>query len=67
MKIFINSLSYTCCFFRVRFKIYAGPVICEETMPEYGMFGGLRGYFACRKKNEVFKADISYASLNFHR
>ena len=63
----LSLVSYTCCFFRVSFKIYTGPVICEETMPEYGVFRGLRGFFACREKKEVFKADISYASLNFHR
>jgi len=34
-------------------------------MPEYGMFGGLKGFFGLGDKNGVFKPNISFASFNF--
>jgi len=36
-------------------------------MPEYGMFGGLKGFFGLGNKNGVFKPNISFTSFNFLR
>ena len=36
-------------------------------MPEFGMFGGLKGFFGLGVKNETFKPNIAFASFNFLR
>ena len=36
-------------------------------MPEFGMFGGLKGFFGLGIKNETFKPNIAFASFNFLR
>ena len=49
------------------FQIDPGLVGGVETMPEYGMFGGLKGFFGLGNKNGEFKPNITFASFNFLR
>ena len=67
VRITLTDKKFCWLFFRVCLQIDLGLVWSVKTMPEYGIFGGLKGFFGLGCKNEVFKPNISFASFKFLR